>query len=61
MSAMAVQAYRDLARITHPDKVSGDGPEKEAAQKKFMDIAEAYEVRSCLPLVVSSTLRHDML
>ncbi len=58
---MAVQAYRDLARITHPDKVSGDGPEKEAAQKKFMDIAEAYEVRPGLPLVSSPTLRHDML
>ena len=41
------QAYRDLARLTHPDKVQGDGPEKEAAQKKFLDVAEAYEVCFC--------------
>ncbi len=44
---LGLQAYRDLARLTHPDKVQGDGPEKEAAQKKFLDIAEAYEVCHC--------------
>lgn len=33
-----------MARITHPDKVSGEEAKAEAA-KKFHDVAEAYEVR----------------
>lgn len=39
------QAYRDLARLTHPDKVAG-AEAKAESEKKFMDIAEAYEVCS---------------
>lgn len=39
-----LQAYRKLAKEYHPDKV---GPaDKEAAEAKFRDIAEAYEVLS---------------
>lgn len=45
--AFALQAYRDLARITHPDKVSG-AEAKVEAEKKFMEVAEAYEVRPSL-------------
>ena len=36
------KAFRNLARKYHPDKVQGDG--KEAAEKKFKEINEAYEV-----------------
>lgn len=39
------QAYRELAKIHHPDKVQGD-EEKIKAEKAFQDIAEAYEVLS---------------
>jgi DnaJ family protein C protein 3 len=37
-----LQAYKNLAKLYHPDKVSA--PEKEAAEAKFRDVAEAYEV-----------------
>lgn len=36
------KAFRNLARRYHPDKVQGDG--KEAAEQKFKEINEAYEV-----------------
>lgn len=36
------KAYRNLARTYHPDKVLGDG--KAAAEEKFKEIAEAYEI-----------------
>ena len=38
------KAYRSLAQQWHPDKFSGE-EEKAAAEKKFMDIASAKEVR----------------
>lgn len=37
--------YRELALKWHPDKHSGD-EEKEKAEKKFQEVAEAYEVLS---------------
>ena len=37
--------YRELALKWHPDKHSGEG-EKEKAEKKFQEVAEAYEVLS---------------
>lgn len=40
------QAYRQLAKQLHPDKAVKVGLTKEAAEKKFHDIAEAYEVLS---------------
>lgn len=42
------KAYRDAALKYHPDKISSDAtePEKEAAIKKFQEIAAAYEVLS---------------
>ena len=40
-----MKAYRKLANQWHPDKFQ-HGPEKEAAQKKFIDIAAAKEVLS---------------
>lgn len=39
------QAYRELAKIHHPDKVQGE-EEKLKSEKVFQDIAEAYEVLS---------------
>lgn len=36
--------YRDLARMYHPDKAERMGIDKEEAEKKFREIAEAYEV-----------------
>ncbi|MGK0236790.1 MAG: curved DNA-binding protein [Candidatus Pelagisphaera sp.] len=36
------KAYRSLARTYHPDKVLGEG--KDAAEEKFKEIAEAYEI-----------------
>jgi DnaJ family protein C protein 3 len=39
------KAYRELALVWHPDKHQGE-EEKEAAEKKFQLIAEAYEVLS---------------
>jgi DnaJ family protein C protein 3 len=39
-----LQAYRKLAKEYHPDKVAA--PEKEGAEAKFRDIAEAHEVLS---------------
>ena len=38
-------AYRKLAIVWHPDK-HPEGPEREKAQKVFMDIAAAKEVLS---------------
>lgn len=38
------KAYRDLAKKYHPDKVAAD--EREAAEIKFREVAEAYEVLS---------------
>lgn len=38
-----MKAYRKLAKEWHPDRFS-DATEKEAAQKKFMEIAAAMEV-----------------
>ncbi|KAG2501822.1 hypothetical protein HYH03_000321 [Edaphochlamys debaryana] len=38
------KAYRDLAKKYHPDKVSAD--EREASEKQFREIAEAYEILS---------------
>jgi DnaJ family protein C protein 3 len=41
------RAYRSLAMVHHPDKHSGGNEEdKRAAEAKFRDIAEAYEVLS---------------
>eukprot|EP00884_Botryococcus_braunii_P021889 jgi/Botrbrau1/8384/Bobra.0237s0007.1 len=40
------KAYRDLARMYHPDKAERMGIDKEEAEKKFREIAEAYEVLS---------------
>ena len=38
------EAYRQAAQMYHPDKVSHLGPEfKELAQKRFIEIQEAYE------------------
>jgi hypothetical protein len=39
------KVYRKLALLYHPDKVSPTA-DKEAAEKKFADITEAYEVLS---------------
>eukprot|EP00873_Tetraselmis_striata_P017850 jgi/Tetstr1/438114/TSEL_026737.t1 len=36
--------YRALARKYHPDKAQGDEAEKAAAENKFREVAEAYEV-----------------
>lgn len=41
-STCCLQAYKNLAKQYHPDKVSA--PEKEAAEAVFRDVAEAYEV-----------------
>ena len=38
------QAYRDRARLYHPDKASAAGLSKEDAENRFRDVAEAYEV-----------------
>ena len=40
--------YRELTKVHHPDKVKGTTEEKEAAQKKFVQIQEAYEKLSDL-------------
>lgn len=40
------KAYREKALIYHPDKVQGSDEEKEEAEAKFTEIAEAYEVLS---------------
>lgn len=40
------RAYRSLAMVHHPDKSGGNEEEKKAAEAKFRDIAEAYEVLS---------------
>ena len=37
------QAYRELAKIHHPDKVQGE-EEKIKSEKVFQEVAEAYEV-----------------
>lgn len=43
-----VQAYRQAAKRLHPDKSMAEGVRKEAAEKAFHDLAEAYEVlQSC--------------
>mmetsp|Transcript_4267 Transcript_4267/g.12039 ORF Transcript_4267/g.12039 Transcript_4267/m.12039 type:complete len:480 (-) Transcript_4267:132-1571(-) len=36
--------YRKLAKLYHPDKAQGTDEEKAEAEKKFRDVAEAYEV-----------------
>ncbi|CAM9242498.1 unnamed protein product [Ectocarpus sp. 8 AP-2014] len=41
--AQIKKAYRDLAKIHHPDKVQGD-EEKLKSEKIFQEVAEAYEV-----------------
>ena len=41
-----MKAYRKMANQWHPDKFQADTPEREAAQKKFIDIAAAKEVLS---------------
>lgn len=38
------KAYRNLAKVWHPDKV--DASKKEEAEKRYVEIAEAYEVLS---------------
>ena len=38
------KAYRKLALQYHPDKVTGDDKEKEAAENKFVSVSEAYSV-----------------
>ena len=38
------RAYRDLARRFHPDKAVMEGLTVEAAQERFVEISEAYEV-----------------
>ena len=39
------QAYRNMAKIYHPDKQSDSSPEeKEKAEREFLKIAQAYEV-----------------
>ena len=40
------KAYREKALQYHPDKVQGSEEEKEAAEKVFTEVAEAYEVLS---------------
>ena len=37
-----LKAYRDLAKIWHPDKYEGD--DKKKAEKMFIDLASAKEV-----------------
>lgn len=37
------QAYRELAKVHHPDKVQGE-EEKLKSEKIFQEVAEAYEV-----------------
>lgn len=44
-NACIKQAYRELAKIHHPDKVQGE-EEKAKHEKLFQDIAEAHEVLS---------------
>ena len=41
------QAYRQGAKRLHPDKAAAEGVGKEAAEKAFHDLAEAYEVLLC--------------
>ncbi len=42
-----------MAKIYHPDKQSDASPEeKERAEREFLKIAQAYEVRYCLLLGV---------
>ncbi|CAN0348414.1 unnamed protein product [Ectocarpus sp. 12 AP-2014] len=41
--AQIKKAYRDLAKIHHPDKVQGE-EEKLKSEKIFQEVAEAYEV-----------------
>lgn len=43
LSFFLFQAYRDLAKIHHPDKVQGE-EEKLKSEKIFQEVAEAYEV-----------------
>jgi DnaJ family protein C protein 3 len=38
--------YRNLARIYHPDKVTGSEAHKAEAEVKFREVAEAYEILS---------------
>ena len=40
------KAYHKLAKLNHPDKVSGDDAAKEAAKMRFQEIGHAYSVLS---------------
>lgn len=35
--------FRRLSKELHPDKVKSTGPEKRAAEERFMEISQAYE------------------
>jgi DnaJ-class molecular chaperone len=50
---------RDLARKYHPDKAEGEGIPKEEAEKKFREIAEAYEVWAVLGCDVIFQVLHS--
>lgn len=41
---VGLQAYRALAKKLHPDKAVKQGVTKREAEKRFHDLAEAYEV-----------------
>ncbi len=41
---VVLQAYRALAKKLHPDKAVKQGVTKREAEKRFHDLAEAYEV-----------------
>lgn len=38
--------WRSLSKEHHPDKVKGTDDERKAAQDRFMDIQQAYEILS---------------
>ena len=51
------QAYRDLAKVWHPDRFSGDSPLQQKAQEKLTRINAAYEfLKSYQPQIIQATL-----
>ena len=54
---VGLQAYRGLAKRLHPDKAVKQGVTKREAEKRFHDLAEAYEVGYPSPFFLDF-LRH---